>query len=215
MKPKTYIEILQKKKKLISVEEYCNMLSDSDEDIRTKNYLNRQKNNSNLFEGMLKWEDDSYLWAGPYKFDYIRMKITKENTTKTEVDVFADMNKYVTYSWMYRANSVLSRVGFDKKYYTSSEMTEDEKKIVEDAETPEEHLFFELSRIKTLSQKDFLPSASYTIEHPYRIHLSGNDDCSYSKFYNAEPNEILNMETFSTLFSASWEDIKQDFHFTN
>lgn len=95
-------------------------------------------------------------------------------------------------------------------------MSEEELKIVEDAETPEEHLFHELRALKTLNSRDMLPKNEYTVEHSYRLHLKGNDDCSYSMYYIPEiENEILSMEAYLTLTRPSWFIVNTHCHFTN
>lgn len=180
-----------------------------------------------LYEGMLKWPDDDYpeRWAGPYPLNYVKIAIIKTTTNETEVDVFNKRKNYVKYSTHHRSQSVMNRVGFGNDYWvrpfmdqlcTFSTMSEEELKIVEDAETPEEHLFHELRALRTLNSIDMLPKNEYTVEHPYRLYLKGNDDCSYSMYYMPEiENEILSMEAYLTLAISSWFIVNTHCHFTN
>lgn len=214
---------------IISVETYLEKIKDNDMHDRYEKYL---KNDHALFNGMLKWKstEEPFRWAGPYPLDYVHVTIDKYNTTKTEVDVFEEYKNYAKRSKFNRLDSVLERVGFNREYWNRpfvdldgishpekicnySEMTDEEMKIVESVETPSEKMFYERSVIKTLNGMD--PKETYTVEHPFRVRLSGNDDCSYSYFYNADENEILDMNAMICLAVPCWFHIEQHFHFSN
>lgn len=236
------IKKLMEAKKLISFQEYDELISLSNEDYSRYRGLHKRYGSSKsfgltdyLYNGMLKWPDDKspQNWGGPYPLNYVRISITKTNTSKTEVDVFKERRHYVNHSTHHRSLSVLNRVGYNDAYWvrpyvdrdgishpdhlcTYSEMTEDELKTVEQAETPDEHLYHQLRAIATLNSRDMLPKNEYTVEHPYRLHLCGNDDCSYSMYYMPEiQDEILSMEAYLTLASPSWSQIENFYHFTN
>lgn len=235
----TYLEKLIDSKRLISIEEYCNLISTDPKHSRYVKWLENDKlysfgETKDLYHGMLKWndEDEPGNWAGPFPLNYVKVIISKSDTTKTEVDVFNSNLNYVKTSRFKRHPQVLNRIGFDDNYWirpfvdddgnvypdklcSYSKMTDEELKLVEESETPAEHLHYQLSCISTLNLNYMLPKNTYTIEHPYRVHLIGTDDCSYSAFYNVDEPEILNWDIYYSLYKPSWYNIEKHYHFTN
>lgn len=161
------IKKLMESKKLISFQEYDELISLSNEDYSAYKGLQERYGNREsfglteyLFNGMLKWPDNDSPenWAGAYPLNYVKVSITKTNTTETEVEIFKKRQHYVNHSKYHRHPSVLNRVGYNDAYWvrpyvdedgishpdhlcTYSEMSEDELKTVEQVETPDEHLY--------------------------------------------------------------------------
>lgn len=218
-------------KTVISIEEYLQKIEKMKEHDRYEKYL---KNDQALFNGMLKWDKKDFPegWGGPYPLNYVHVTITKYNTTRTEAEYFQDAKKYEYRTKFNYSNELLNRVGFDDKYFVRpfvdasgisypdrlcsySQLTDEEIEILNDTETPNEKVFRERSIFKQLSSEDWNPKNTYTIEHPYQLRLSGNDDCSYSYFYNADEGELLNMDANLVLSIASWMIVKDICHFSN
>jgi len=230
----TYFEILLKTKRIISFEEYLELIKDhEDYKIYSKYFIGTTSKNT-LFEGMLKWPDDDSPenWAGPFPLNYVIIRISKSNTTKTEVDVFNSMLNSEKRSTYNRLGTVLDRVGFGREYWirplvykgetvsdqlcTYSTMTDEELSIVEAAETPEEHLYYQQKVIRNLSSKDSRPKNQDTIEHPYRIYLAGNDDYSYTMYYKPEKElDILSLRAYIFLKEPCWHHVEDYFFFSN
>lgn len=232
MIPLTYFGKKVEFKNLITIEEYLNLLNDVED---LKKYIPYLQNNNVLLNCMLKWKDDDSpeSWGGPYPLNYVHVTIDKYTGPEpllTEYQVFQKSKEYCRRSRYYRTDASLDRAGFDKQYWirsfdkndpnsqlcSFSKMTDEELSKVESCETDEDRLFHELEMYKTLTSSDFLPKNQYSIEHPYRLRLSGNDDCSYSMFYNVESqDDIIGFDSKMVLVIANWYIVNQNMFFSN
>lgn len=228
----TYLGKKVELKNLITIEEYLNLLNDVED---RKTYTPYLKNDKALLNCMLKWKDDDSPgnWAGAYPLNYVHVTIDKYTGPKpllTEYQVFQKSKEYCRRSRYYRMPSALERAGFNDQYWirpfdkndpnsqlcSYSEMTDEELAKVESVETDEDKLFHELKMYKSLTSSDFLPKNQYSIEHPYRLRLSGNDDCSYSMFYNVEsPDDIIGFDSKMVLVIANWYIVNLHMFFSN
>jgi hypothetical protein len=220
-----------KKNNILTIDEY---------EAKLHTNIHNTKTVEDGFVCMIPWKDDAFRWAGPYDGDYVYCIVEKIKTTKTELDVFNNTKDSAIRSGYNYNLGLLEKLGMDNDYFTRpyqekdgvylldhlcnyiSQLNDKELEIIRQNQSETDKMFFELNFAKYITQKDMLPSSQPTVEHPYRLYLAGNDDCSYTMFYNMEDgldkinkDIYLSWNAWEVLFNRAWYLVEDKMFFSN
>ena len=196
-------------------------------------YLKKKQQSNTIVQcGMLKWDDDDAPehWGGAFPNNMVYFQLEdhrKDSNLSTAVKIFENTKNYAYRSRFNRSLQALLRAGFNDDYWVRpymgqlcsfSEMSDEEIKAVEAVETPEEKLQFELKYHGYLASNSGNPYNQISIDRPFKLYLCGNDDCSYSMYFNWNEEDYFEniLHPVKTILTTpSWYDVHRHCHFTN
>jgi hypothetical protein len=169
-------------------------------------------------EGFIEWDkEDSVIWCAPYEGEtcYIELyDYTKHEGLKTEKQIIKDCENYVklsVFNFPYELKEYIKNLSGKHRY----QLTKKEREFLitkmskEELKEYNEKVECDLNHFLKESLQGY-PS----IEKPFRIYMSGNDDLSYSAVF--ETNEKM-MEAFENIVLNPFKTTmdKYNFIFTN
>lgn len=182
--------------------------------------------------GMIKWNDDPESWGGPWPGNYVAFVLRDHREfadLKSCKEIFDKYKNYAAKSKYNIPYGVLNRLKWDAQsdYWhedfvapdgavtlcSRSELAEEEINKVTEECTELEKIEWELKIMKCLTSRDLNPLASISKEYPFSIYFFGNDDCSYTAFFE-NINEAKNF-LHETDILTDWDTFKRKAVFTN
>jgi hypothetical protein len=165
--------------------------------------------------GFFTWDQYPECWAGAWGGTHVLFKITDHSlvhylhSAETVRSKRRDYEKYSVFNFPYRFRDTVLN---SEKTPGRSRLTHAEMLFFSSQMTLEEHQNRD-AKLAQFEPHDFSIQDSLTSERPIKLYLAGTDDTSYSATFSSI--EEANKRLMQLVENPTWDDLKNDFHFSN